>query len=91
MDSMASKFLTKITDTKQRRIKIDKSAWELEDIKQGDIVEVTINKLKTGQEPQNDKKGIRCMVKARSDGKCQIDRYLPGEMAGKEVDIIPRE
>jgi hypothetical protein len=43
---MTRTFTTKINDEKQRRIVIDKIAWELEDLKKGDYLEVTINKIK---------------------------------------------
>jgi hypothetical protein len=46
MNNMSRTFTTKISDDKQRRIVIDKISWELEDLKKGDYLEVTINKIK---------------------------------------------
>lgn len=42
---MAKPFIVQIKDDKQRRIVIDKTAWEEELIK-GDYVEITIRKIK---------------------------------------------
>ncbi len=42
---MAATFIAKITDDKQRRIKIDKDAWDKEKLKKGDYVKVTIEKV----------------------------------------------
>lgn len=42
---MVATFIEKITDDKQRRIKIDKDAWDKEKLKKGDYVKVTIEKV----------------------------------------------
>jgi hypothetical protein len=42
---MVSTFIEKITDDKQRRIKIDKDAWDKEKLKKGDYIKVTIEKV----------------------------------------------
>ena len=47
--NMAKPFIVQIKDEKQRRIVIDKTAWDDEELKKGDYIEVTIKKIKTGQ------------------------------------------
>ncbi len=42
---MTSVFATKLSDAKQRRITIDKDAWEKEGLQEGDFVKVTIEKI----------------------------------------------
>jgi hypothetical protein len=39
-------FIVKLSDDKQRRIPIDKAIWELQGLKKGDYVKVTIEKIK---------------------------------------------
>jgi hypothetical protein len=48
MVNMAKPFITEIKDDKQRRIIIDKKAWEEEGLQKGDYIEVTIKKIKIG-------------------------------------------
>ncbi len=48
MVNMAKPFIVQIKDDKQRRIVIDKEAWEEEDLQKGDYIEVTIKKVKLG-------------------------------------------
>lgn len=43
---MPQKFRVLISDDKQRRIVIDKEAWDAEGIEKGDLIEVSIRKLK---------------------------------------------
>ena len=43
---MAKPFIVQIKDDTQRRIIIDKKAWEEEKLEKGDYVEVTIKKIK---------------------------------------------
>jgi formylmethanofuran dehydrogenase subunit D len=43
---MAGTFIEKITDEKQRRLKIDKDVWDELGLKKGDYVKVTIEKVK---------------------------------------------
>jgi hypothetical protein len=45
---MAKPFIVQIKDDKQRRIVIDKEAWEEEGLQRGDYVEVLIKKIKLG-------------------------------------------
>lgn len=44
--NMAKPFIVEIKDDKQRRIVIDKKAWEEEGLQKGDYIEVTIKKVK---------------------------------------------
>lgn len=46
--NMAKPFIVQVKDDTQRRIVIDKKAWEDEGIEKGDYVEVTIKKVKLG-------------------------------------------
>ena len=46
---MVNPFIVQVKDEKQRRIVIDKSAWDDEGLKKGDYIEVIIKKIKTGQ------------------------------------------
>lgn len=43
---MPQTFTTQIKDDVRRRIVIDKAAWNLEGLKKGDYVKVTIEKIK---------------------------------------------
>jgi hypothetical protein len=43
---MAKPFITQVKDDKQRRIVIDKEAWEEEGLQKGDYIEVIIRKVK---------------------------------------------
>lgn len=45
---MAKPFIVQIKDDKQRRIVIDKDAWEKEGLQKGDYIEVIIKKIKLG-------------------------------------------
>ena len=47
--NMAKPFITQVKDDKQRRIIIEKAAWEEEKLEKGDYIEVVIKKIKTGQ------------------------------------------
>lgn len=42
---MVNNFIIKISDDKQRRIVIDKEVWELQKLKKGDYIRVTIEKI----------------------------------------------
>lgn len=44
--NMTNSFIVKVKDDAQRRIVIDKEAWDLEGIKKGDYIKVTIEKVK---------------------------------------------
>ena len=44
---MSKSFIVKVKDDKQRRIVIDKSAWDEENLKKGEYIEVIIKKIKT--------------------------------------------
>ncbi len=46
---MAKPFIVQIKDDKQRRIVIDKEAWEKEGLQKGDYIEVIIKKVKLGK------------------------------------------
>lgn len=46
MAVMVKPFIVQIKDEKQRRIVIDKEAWEEEDLQKGDYIEVKIKKIK---------------------------------------------
>ncbi len=46
MAVMAKPFIVQIRDDKQRRIVIDKDAWDEEGIQKGDYIEVKIKKVK---------------------------------------------
>ena len=46
MGNMAKPFIVQIKDEKQRRIVIDKKAWEEEDLQKNDYIEVKIKKVK---------------------------------------------
>jgi len=48
--NMVNPFIVQIKDEKQRRIIIDKSAWDEEKLKKDDYIEVTIRKVKTGHD-----------------------------------------
>jgi hypothetical protein len=39
-------FIVKLADDKQRRIPIDKAIWDLQKLKKGDYIKVTIEKVK---------------------------------------------
>jgi hypothetical protein len=43
---MTQKFRTIIKDDEKRRVVIDKEAWDKENIKKGDLVEISVKKLK---------------------------------------------
>lgn len=43
---MAKPFIVQIKDDKQRRIVIDKEAWEAEKLQKGDYIEVVIKRIK---------------------------------------------
>lgn len=43
---MAKPFIVQIKDDKQRRIIVDKEAWETEKLEKGDYIEVSIKKIK---------------------------------------------
>lgn len=45
---MAKPFIVQVKDDKQRRMIIDKKAWEEEGLQEGDYIEVTIKKIKIG-------------------------------------------
>jgi len=44
--NMAKPFIVQIKDEKQRRIVIDKEAWDAEDLQRGDYIEVMVKKVK---------------------------------------------
>ncbi len=44
--NMAKPFIVQVKDDKQRRIVVDKEAWEEEGLQKGDYVEVIIRKIK---------------------------------------------
>ncbi len=44
--NMAKPFIVKVKDDKQRRIVIDKIAWDEENLKKDEYIEVTIKKIK---------------------------------------------
>ncbi len=46
MAVMVKPFIVQIKDDKQRRIVIDKEAWDEEGIQKGDYIEVKIKKVK---------------------------------------------
>ncbi|MDQ1273796.1 MAG: hypothetical protein QG657_1617 [Acidobacteriota bacterium] len=46
---MAKPFIVQVKDEKQRRIIVDKRAWDEEELKKNDYIEVTIKKVKTGK------------------------------------------
>lgn len=46
MVNMAKPFIVQIKDEKQRRIVIDKKAWEDEGLQKDDYIEVMIKKVK---------------------------------------------
>ena len=48
MVNMAKPFIVQIKDDKQRRIIIDKDAWDEAKLKKGDYVEVSVRKVKLG-------------------------------------------
>lgn len=43
---MAKPFIVQVKDVTQRRIVIDKEAWEAEKLQKGDYIEVVIKKIK---------------------------------------------
>jgi hypothetical protein len=45
MVNMAKSFIVQIKDDKQRRIVIDKEAWNEEGLEKGDYIEVIIKKI----------------------------------------------
>jgi hypothetical protein len=47
--NMANPFIVQVKDDKQRRIIIDKKAWDEEELVKEDYIEVTIKKIKTGK------------------------------------------
>ncbi|MGA2122502.1 MAG: hypothetical protein ABSG49_10770 [Methanoregula sp.] len=47
--NMANPFIVQVKDEKQRRIVIDKGAWDDEKLKKGDYIEVSVKRIKTGQ------------------------------------------
>ncbi len=46
---MAKPFIVQIKDDKQRRMVIDKDAWDEEKLQKGDYIEVIIKKIKLGK------------------------------------------
>ena len=44
--NMAKPFIVKVKDDKQRRIIIDKTAWDEENLKKDEYIEVIIKKVK---------------------------------------------
>jgi sulfur carrier protein ThiS len=50
MVKMAKPFIVQIKDEKQRRIIIDKTTWNDEELKKGDYIEVVIKKVRTTNE-----------------------------------------
>jgi len=50
MVNMSKPFIVQVKNDKQRRIVIDKKAWEDEGLQKGDYIEVTIKKIKIGGE-----------------------------------------
>jgi len=46
MVNMAKSFIVQIKDEKQRRIVIDKEAWNEEGLEKGDYIEVVVKKVK---------------------------------------------
>lgn len=46
MGNMAKPFIVQIKDEKQRRIVIDKKAWEEEGLQKNDYIEIKIKKVK---------------------------------------------
>lgn len=46
--NMAKPFIVQVKDDTQRRIVIDKKAWEEELLQKGDYIEVIIKKIKMG-------------------------------------------
>jgi hypothetical protein len=46
MVNMSKPFIVQIKDDKQRRIVVDKEAWNDEKLQKGDYIEVTIKKIK---------------------------------------------
>jgi len=50
---MSKSFIVQIKDDKQRRIIIDKKAWDEEELKKDDYLEVTIRKIKLGSQDSN--------------------------------------
>lgn len=46
MVNMSKPFIVQVKNDKQRRVVIDKKAWEEEGLQKGDYIEVTIKKLK---------------------------------------------
>ena len=48
MVNMTKPFIVQIKDETQRRIVIDKVAWDEEGLQKGDYIEVTIKKIKLG-------------------------------------------
>ncbi len=46
---MSKPFIVQIKDDKQRRIVIDKEAWDAEKLQKGDYIEVIIRKIKLGK------------------------------------------
>jgi len=47
--SMAKPFIVQVKDDKQRRIVIDKEAWNEEELKKGEYIEVIIKRVKIGE------------------------------------------
>ena len=47
--NMANPFIVQVKDEKQRRIVIEKGAWDDEKLKKGDYIEVSVKRIKTGQ------------------------------------------
>lgn len=45
MVNMAKPFIVQIKDDKQRRIVIDKEAWDEEELQKGDYIEVMIKRI----------------------------------------------
>ncbi|MDP2841219.1 MAG: hypothetical protein Q8O17_02945 [Candidatus Methanoperedens sp.] len=43
---MVKPFIVQIKDVTQRRIVIDKEAWETESLERGDYIEISIKKIK---------------------------------------------
>jgi hypothetical protein len=47
---MSKPFIVQVKNDKQRRVVIDKKAWEEEGLQRGDYIEVTIKKIKIGED-----------------------------------------
>ena len=48
--NMSKPFIVQVKDEKQRRIVIDKKIWEEEDLQKDEYIEVTIKKVRMGDQ-----------------------------------------